>query len=197
MITVYIDFKCPASYLAFHPTLSLAKRLEVDVFWKPFRTRQSSIPREREEETRGEAHRRIRAVQRRRTHKHYAALRGLEMNFREDPGSSDAALAALTLNLGSPLEYVRAAFEAYWKSGASLADVPTVVKLLQTSGNSDSANVLVEALRGFNEFQTNAEEQGIFIAPTYITGEHIFVGREHLPLIEQTLLQVRSRGSTT
>ena len=190
MITLYIDFKCPASYLALDPTLALAKRKGVDIFWKPFRSRQSAIPPEREGETRGETHRRVRAVQRRETHKRYAVIGGLEMNFRDDPGTSDAALAALSLDVPNPLGFVREAFEIYWTSDADLNNVTTVAGLLSATENPVPEKSLRGAHETFEDYQSQSEDDGIFITPTYIIGGHVFVGREHLPLIEKTLMEL-------
>lgn len=185
MLTVYLDFKCPASFLALHPIFDLVAETGIEVTWKPFRSRQTKIPGWHDDETRGETHRRVRAIQRRDTHKHYAELRGLEMHFRDDPGSSDAALAALTLELKNARRFVRTAFKFYWMSDFDLNDEARVLGLLAASGNFFERDELKAACEAFEDYQTQAEEDGIFTTPTFKLGDQIFVGREHLPLIKR------------
>ncbi|MEZ5997144.1 MAG: DsbA family protein [Hyphomonas sp.] len=189
MLSLFIDFKCPASYLALDPTVDLASRLGVRIDWHAFRRRQERLPAARADETRGETHRRVRAGQRRATHLKYAGLRGLEMAFRDDPGDSDAALSALNCQLADPLAYVRRAFRAYWVDGADLNDGQTVLSLLAESGNSVAPSELETALAAFDAHQTQMEEDGIFITPTYRIADQMFVGREHLPLITRLMEQ--------
>ncbi|MCA8900999.1 MAG: DsbA family protein [Hyphomonas sp.] len=189
MLSLFIDFKCPASYLALDPTVALAARHGTGISWQAFRSRQEAIPAERADETRGETHRRVRALQRRATHSKYAGLRGLEMAFRADPGESDAALSALNCHLADPLAYVRRAFRAYWMEGADLNDAQTVFSLLEETGNPVGQGELAAARAGFDGYQTEMEEAGIFITPTYRLADQTFVGREHLPLIGRLLEQ--------
>ncbi|MCA8903505.1 MAG: DsbA family protein [Hyphomonas sp.] len=187
MLSLFIDFKCPASYLAFDPTVALASHLGTRVDWHAFRSRQDRLPAERTDETRGETHRRVRAGQRRATHLKYAGLRGVEMVFRDDPGESDVALSALDCRLADPLSFVWHAFRAYWVEGADLNDAPTVLSLLEKTGNPVRRIELETAVASFDARQTQLEEDGIFITPTYRLADQMFVGREHLPLIERIM----------
>ena len=187
MIVAYVDVKCPASYLAFAPIMDLAARSGVDIDWKPFRSRQSSIPDEHRDETKGERHRRVRAIQRRETHLRYAAVRGLTMDFRDDPGETDAALAALLCGLDRPEAFLEQAFQAYWDDDVDLNDDEQVRALLRKSGNTGVAERFALERTDLEACQTDTEEVGIFFTPTFVVGDQLFVGREHLPLIEAIL----------
>ena len=187
MLTVYIDFKCPASFLALRPIYDLMADTNVEVNWKPFRSRQPTIPEEKENETRGETHRRVRAMQRRATHQRYALARGVDMHFRDEPGKTDTALAALNLDLANPRRFVRTAFKFYWMSDYDLDDENRVTSILAASGNFLEQGQLRAARDELEDYQIHTEENGVFITPTFILGEHTFVGREHLPLIKQML----------
>lgn len=186
---LYIDFKCPSSYLALRPTLALSEQLGVPIGWHPMRSYQSPLMDEKPHEEVGQRHRRVRALARQKTHQLYAQVQNLSLNFRNPPTNTDMALAALCL-LGDdgidPLPFITAAFEAYWTGDADLNDARSVAALsgapdLQNGDDSDGASARLEAAL------SEAEEKGIFTSPTYVVSEQIFVGREHLPWIRELL----------
>ena len=79
MLTVYIDFKSAASYLALEPTLALARELGVAIDWRPFRTTERRpVPTRVADASVTESHRAARERSRRAMDQHYAMLRGLE-----------------------------------------------------------------------------------------------------------------------
>lgn len=187
MLTVYIDFKSPASYLAIMPTLALSERLGIGVNWRPFETAELEIPGMNGNNAVGESHRKVRSQSRRAIHMKYAAVQGVELRFPEMPGATGLALGVLAGLKGDPLNYIRAAFDAYWTGHANLDDPDTVAALLIGSGyetgNLDG-NTSREALA---QAQAVAEEQGVFEAPTYVLDDQLFIGREHLPWIEESI----------
>lgn len=187
MLRIYIDFKSPAAFLAMKPTLALQEKLGLTLEFLPFRTSQWAIPDEKNEETRGEAHRRVRALARRDTHLKYAALQGAPMTFRDEPGETDAALAALLHVQSSPDKFISAAFAAYWTGQADLND-PAVVRALMEAGGCDPSEFdLEKRLAELEAVQRDAEEVGIIDAPAYVIDGQIFIGREHLPWLEAAL----------
>ncbi|WP_417595602.1 hypothetical protein [Parasphingorhabdus sp.] len=185
MLTVAIDFKSPASCLALEPTLDLARETGVQIDWLPFSIRPFSIPEEQPNETVGERHRRVRALSRRDTWLHYAAVQGRDMHFAETPAGSDAALAALASIDGDPVPFIRAAFAAYWSEQADLDDETVVAALLSSVQkpvpDPQSAGEKLLSIR------VRAEEYGIFESPSYIIADQLFVGREHLPWIRSLI----------
>ena len=187
MLTVYIDFKSPGAYLAIAPTLALAKRLSLSIAWKPFRTIEREVPKLGQEETVGESHRRVRAASQRALAVKYAAHQGIDLQFPPMPGSTDLALGVLAGLEGDPLPFIRGAFNAYWAAHANLDDMAVVHALLQDSGVA-YAGSLADARAVMDEAQAHAEEAGIVDAPAYVIAEQIFVGREHLPWIEEIAL---------
>lgn len=184
---VFIDFKSPAAYLAFKPTLALADRLanahQVDetINWFPVPTKQGAIPKIQDDEDRGTTHRRVRAIARQNMHLHYAKVLNLPMQFRDTPGNTDLALAALETLSGDKERFIEAAFNAYWTSEADLSDPATVQALLtETECSADLTNPEAALDQAFNRSQTN----GAIDAPAYVVRGQLFIGREHLPWIE-------------
>lgn len=183
MLTVYIDFKSAQAYLALKPTLALAERLGIGLNWQPFRTVERDVPKLGDDETVGERHRRVRAASQRALAIKYAAHQGLDLVYPNDVGASDLALGALSLIEGDRLAFIKAAFEAYWVRHEDLDDPELVSRLLASSGAK--LKDLSAARDALSNAQAIAEEAGIVGAPAYVIAEQIFVGREHLPWIEE------------
>ena len=184
MLTVYLDFKSPAAYLAMTPTLALADRLGLATTWKPFRTVERDVPKLGKEETVGESHRRVRAASQRALAIKYAKQQGIDLTFPEKLGASDLALGVLTTIEGDPLPFIQGAFDAYWRDHADLDDLQIVQDLVHKTGTQMSAK-LSRSRDLLDAAQDQAEEAGIVGAPAYVIAEQIFVGREHLPWIEE------------
>jgi len=187
MLNLYIDFKSPTSYLAIKPTLGFIERTGTKANWHPFATLERDLPEQTSTESVGESHRRVRAEQRRATHVKYAALQGIELRFPHPRGTTDLALGALATLEGDRLPFIKAAFEAYWIAHANLDDAATVAALLSHNGY-DAANFDEHALRMLQTTaQKEAETLGIVEAPAYIIADQLFIGREHLPWIEEII----------
>ncbi|MEM8917503.1 MAG: DsbA family protein [Pseudomonadota bacterium] len=187
MLTVHIDFKSPAAWLAIRPTLALAEKHDVPIAWKPFPTFERPMPDLPEKASVGETHRKVRAESRRRIFRKYAALQGLELNFPEVPKGTDLALGALELISGDRTAYVEAAFKAYWQDQADLNDPETVTSLITHSVAEPFAaeqSACAEALASATE---SAEADGIVDAPAYQIADQMFIGREHLPWISEII----------
>ena len=184
MLTVYIDFKSPASYLALEPTMALAERLAMAVTWRAFRTVGRDIPAQGTDESVARTHHRVRAEAQRATHIRYAGIRGIDLRFPPVAHDTDLALGVLCEVRGDPVDYIRAAFSAYWESHLDLNSERVVRDILQSSGVSHGG-VLSAALATLDRVQGEAEAEGIVDAPAYVINQQIFVGRQHLPWIEE------------
>ena len=190
MIHLYIDFKCPAAYLALKPTCALCGELGIPVNWHAIRSYQSPLIQEKADEEVGERHRRVRALARQKTHMLYAEIQNLPLQFRNPPTNTDMALAALSLLSESgadPLPFVTAAFDAYWTGDADLNDAAVVAKLSGAPTFPDNDENGYDVHTRLEVALGQAEENGIFTSPTYVVNEQIFVGREHLPWIGELL----------
>lgn len=188
MLTLYIDFKSAGAYLALQPTLALADKHGLAIDWRPFKTAQREVPPRGDNETVGESHRRVRAASERAVAIKYAAHQGIELRYPVPHGVTDLALGVLACLEGDKLSFIEAAFEAYWTDHADLNDPDTVTALIAESGAS-LIGELASARDSLTEAQEAAEEAGIIGTPAYICAEQLFVGREHLPWIEELVLE--------
>ncbi|MEO0548434.1 MAG: DsbA family protein [Pseudomonadota bacterium] len=189
MLTVYVDFKSPASYLALQPTLALIARYGVETTWRPFQTVERDVPAVKAVEEVGERHRRVRAQSERQTHERYAEVQGIELQFRSPPTPTDLALGALAMLKEAQGPFMQRAFEAYWSTDADLNDLDCVHALL-TAVDAATDQVSEHALRNALQVsQLKAEDKGVVDAPAYVIADQIFIGRQHLPWIEEILQQ--------
>jgi len=100
------------------------------------------------------------------------------------PGVTDLALAVLVEFEGDPLPFVQAAFAAYWEDHADLNDLEAVRQIIARSGIAYTVD-LNTARKSLDLAIQQAEDAGIVGAPAYVINDQIFVGREHLPWIEE------------
>lgn len=187
LLTVYIDFKSPASYLAINPVLSLVERHDIALVWKPFRTVEREIPHSTDNASVTQMHRRVRAVSQRALHQKYAAYQGINLQFPESAGNTDLSLGALALINGNPLPFIKAAFRAYWIDHADLNNPSVLTPLIaETTGDGLTFDEQ-RCIDAVESSQIKAEEAGIIDAPAFIIQEQLFVGREHLPWIDEII----------
>lgn len=184
MLTVFIDFKSPEAMLAITPTLDLADRLQLQVTWHPFLTKARDIPILGKTETVGESHRRVRAASQQALAIKYASLQGIDLQFPAKASDTDLALAVLADLDGDPLPFIRAAFDAYWTAHADLNDRSVVQDIIAQTTSHYTGDFDVAAAR-LDAAMDHADQVGIVGAPGYLIDGQVFVGREHLPWIEE------------
>ena len=186
-IDIYIDFKSPAAYLALAPTRELLKRTGAHATWHPFNTRLSTIPEEKAVENKGEKHRRVRAIARRDVHLLYAGVQNLPMVFQDQPFEAQLALAVLQ-DLNKDVDrYIDAAFKSYWQDQQDLNNPDVVAALLQDLQLDMPVPDIQTVTRVIDEASDTAQNQGVIEAPAYVVADQVFIGREHLPWIEELL----------
>ncbi|EED30488.1 hypothetical protein NOR53_654 [gamma proteobacterium NOR5-3] len=194
MLTAYIDFKSLPSYLALKPTLALALRHHVAVDWRPFVTREREIPGESHDAALSKRHHEVRMASQRSTDLMYATLQGMELSYPETAAEADLALAALALMDGDKTAFVQTAFDAYWQRHADLNDKGVVESLLSAAGCNLELSVAT-ARSALADAQSAAQDSAVVDAPCFVVATQLFVGRQHLPWIEECLLAELAKAS--
>ena len=187
MLTAYIDLKSPASYLAIKPILSLVERHSIAVAWRPFRTSEREVPTVTDNASVAKMHRSVRATSRCAIHQKYAAYQGINLQFPESIGNTDLALGALALISGDPLPFVKAAFAAYWTDHADLNDPAVLAPLISETIRESFAFDKKKFINALESSQAEILELGIVDAPAFIIQDQLFIGREHLPWIDEII----------
>lgn len=195
MIGFAFDYANVASLLALEPTCALADELDIDIEWLPLPTpaRDAPLP-ERDDETVGQRHTRVRAEYFANDTARYACWQGIEVNRDADGVDSTVACAGgLWANRhGVARDYNRHLMREFWAGRLDIEDGDAIASVLRDSGAP-----------GFEGFDFAAElaahrdsvrGRGVFMLPTFLVGDEIFVGRQHLPMIRWLLTDRVGRG---
>ncbi|MGK0221491.1 MAG: 2-hydroxychromene-2-carboxylate isomerase [Limisphaerales bacterium] len=182
---IYIDFKSPQAYLALKPTLALATKLGLVIEWCGFNAPQSVLIEQSANEDKGAVHRRVRAHARRAMHLHYAKIQAVPMRFPDRVTKTDAALNVLeALPRTERTAFVQRAFNAYWVESLDLNDLSVISSMLEEIGQDVANQEMLELWEG-NEVAQSVD--GVVDVPAYVVQDQLFIGREHLPWIEELL----------
>jgi 2-hydroxychromene-2-carboxylate isomerase len=182
-LTVFVDFAAPAARLAITPTVGLAHALGIVPDWRPY-----PIARRDAMDARGDRaarHARVRADYRRAEQAWYAAAQGVALEA--PPGPAWAANAALLWanRQGVGQAWVERAFDAVWSGRLDPDDGAAVATALAGCCSVEGFErwLAHEAEQALEASRTEALLLGAPEVPAYVVDTHVFVGREHLPMI--------------
>jgi 2-hydroxychromene-2-carboxylate isomerase len=192
--TVYIDFKNPKAYLAIAPTRALEQELGVRLRWRGLNLPAQKTPDPAPDETTSQRHFRTRAEYNQLEIERGAARQQLRLGtvLRD----LDTTLASIGLLLaeqcGCAAPYIDQVFAGLWSGeggagGLDVTSVDALDELLASLGARDFLDFLPNGRRDQATVEETAEQQGIIGVPGYSIGEHVFIGREHLPLLRGLL----------
>lgn len=190
--TVYIDFKNPKSYLAVAPTRALERELDVGLRWRGLNLPAQRTPDPAPDETTSQRHFRARAEYNQLEIERAAARAQLVLRSGGKVSRDlDTTLASVGLlwaeQCGCAESYVDQVFTGLWQGALDVTSAEVLGELLSTLGASGFADYLPAGRDEQTAIQETAEQQGIIGVPGYRVGEHVFVGREHLPLLRGLL----------
>jgi len=196
-LVVYIDLKSPYAFIAIGPTRAMAAAAGVSVDWRPFTIDipsylgSASVDRQRrvtESNRSAEQWTGVRYAY--RDARRYASLTGKTLRGTEKIwDSSPAAIAMLwSKRQGSASldRFLDEAFRVFWRRELDIEDLAVLESTLREAD--------VEA-DGFSEYATGAGrtlhdtlneaafDAGVYGVPTYLVGDEIWFGREHLPRV--------------
>ena len=182
MITAYIDFKSLDCFLALSPVLKLAAECGTPVSWQPYRSKERALPTQVASESVTQTHHRVRAESEYRLQQHYARLRELDIDPRRGQIDTSAALGWLASLEGDTSSFVSRLFTAHWIDHTDIND-PTFLEALSASCGLMKMRNTVD----LDSIEREAEDRGLFDAPTFFIEGQMFMGRAHIPLMRQLL----------
>jgi 2-hydroxychromene-2-carboxylate isomerase len=188
MITAYIDFKSLECLLAIKSILQLAADCETPMSWLPYRTKERALPTQVANESVTQTHHRVRAESERHLHQHYADLRGLDIDPSRSQIDTSTALLWLASLEGDTSSFVSRLFAAHWIEHTDINDLRFLKKL-----TTDCGLTKVRIAVDLHSIERDAEERGLFDAPTFFIEGQMFVGRAHIPLMRKLLTDIRSQ----
>ncbi|MEM8661426.1 MAG: DsbA family protein [Pseudomonadota bacterium] len=201
-LTVYIDFKSPYAFLAIEPTRLLGRELGIEIDWRPFVLDIPSYLGSAKLDSSG----RVATAERTPNQwsgvkyayydcRRYANLRG--MTIRGTVKIWDTQLASIGMlwakraSYEALQRYIDAVYVPFWKRELDLEDYSVIASVLSACDIDCAGFPAFVSEEGSQEnlaLQENAFDAGIFGVPTYVVGEQVFFGREHLPRIKWHLL---------
>jgi 2-hydroxychromene-2-carboxylate isomerase len=187
-IRVAIDFKSPAAYLAIASTRALEARLGRAFDWLPVSVPPLNRPKPPAAgEDRGARHRRIRAEYRANDLRRYAAARGLDLgDIYRETDTTAASLGLLWLCRQAPAlagDYVTRVLDRIWREHAE-ADLAFVEQSLAERANGFRVYAAGDGTGELESIRAKLAADGVFDTPAYLLAGDVFIGRQHLPMVE-------------
>jgi len=200
-LTVYIDFKSPYAYLAVEPTRRMAEELDIPINWLPFVLDIPSYLGSARLDKSGEVAEHLRSKEQwsRVKYGYYDCCRYANLRSLTICGTVkiwDTNLAAIGMlwarRQGDEIlqRYIDGIYIPFWKRELDVENIAVVQVLLGDAGaivNGFKTYAQGEGAEKNQLIQQNAFERGIFGVPTYVLGDDIYFGREHLPRIRWQL----------
>ena len=204
-VIVYVDVKSPYAYLAIAPTRALERELGLAFEWRPLTLDIPSYLGSARADKRG------RVLESRRSPaqwhavryayrdaKRYARARGLELRGTQKIwDSSIAAIGFLYAKAQGRAvldAYVDRVFERFWKHELDIEDA-AVVEAALAEASADTAGFAAylagPGREAHDALQAALHPAGIFGVPSYVVGDELFFGREHLPAVRWLLTGAR------
>lgn len=200
-LIVYVDIKSPYAFVAIRPTLALERELGVQFDWRPLTLDIPSYLGSAEKKkgkvvaSKGRSQRTWNAIRYSyRDARRYAERQGLILKGTEKIWDSTLpnigilwVMQTARKRLG---DYFEAVYPPFWRRELDIEDIAVVENCLSEAG--------VDAT-GFAAFATGAGREqhdalqpqfhpnGIYGVPTYVLGDDILFGREHIPYIRWAL----------
>jgi 2-hydroxychromene-2-carboxylate isomerase len=187
-VRVAIDFGCAASWLAVEPTRALERRLATTFEWLPFPTVVSTLPRVKVTGgDRSARHFMLRFQYIADDLRRYAASRGLEIDeVVRNVETEAASLGLLWIGRQRPDlagDYVAQIFDRIWRENAA-PDLAFVEHALGPTSSGFRAYADDAGPLDLDATRQALASEGLWNVPGYLAGGEIFIGRQHLPMVE-------------
>jgi 2-hydroxychromene-2-carboxylate isomerase len=196
-LAVYIDLKSPYAFIAIEPTRAMAAALGVLIDWRPFTLDIPSYLGSARLDERGRVASSERTPQQwtgvryaYRDARRYASLRGKTLRGTEKIWDSSLAGIAMLWAKQQGVEiferFIDDAYARFWRRDLDIEDALVLEASLGRSGAE------VDGFRAYatgagrvahDALNRDAFDAGVFGVPTYLVGDEMWFGREHLPRV--------------
>ena len=200
-LIVYVDIKSPYAFVAIRPTLALEKELGVQFDWRPLTLDIPSYLGSAEKKqgkvvaSKGRSQRTWNAIRYSyRDARRYAERRGLILKGTEKIWDSTLPNIAILWVMQTARDKLGAYFEAvyptFWRRELDIEDITVIESCLNEAGVDASGFAAFAGGDGREQhdvLQPQFHPNGIYGVPTYVLGDDILFGREHIPYIRWAL----------
>lgn len=200
-LIVYLDVKSPYAFLAIGPTLALEAELGMTFDWRPLTLDIPSYLGSAQKKdgavvaSSGRSDRVWRAIKYAYMDaRRYAERQGLVLKGTEKIWDSRLANIAIlwvaTQDRAKLGAYLDAVFRPFWRRELDIEDLAVIEDCLVASGVDPAGFAAFAAGAGLathDALQAQLHPCGIYGVPTYVLGEDVLFGREHIPYIRWRL----------
>ena len=196
-LAVYIDLKSPYAYIAIDPTRAMAAALGVKIDWRPFTLDIPSYLGSAKLDEKGKVASENRTPQQwtgvryaYRDARRYASLTGKTVRGTEKIWDSSLAGIAMlwAKQQGAELfdRFVDVAYQRFWKRDLDIESIAVLESLLVKTGlrvDGFADYAIGAGRREHDELNNVAFDSGVYGVPTFLVGDEMWFGREHLPRV--------------
>jgi len=198
-LEIYFDCSSPWTYIGFHNVLEMAKRIGVEIDWKPilvggvFNAINPSVYEGRAKPVKVKARYHLKDMQ------DWARLAGLEIKFPPSvfPVNSVKVMRACIVLKpeGKLVDFARAAFELYWSEDRDISEDVVFGEICTRAGvQADALTARIQVPEIKDQLRANTDEliaRGGFGSPTMFVGNDMYFGNDRIVLVEETLKRLR------
>ena len=200
-LIVYLDVKSPYAFVSVKPTLALEQELGLQFDWRPYTLDiPSYLGSARKEkgkvvESSGRSPKIWNAIRyaymdaRRYAELQDYTLKGTDKIW--DSSLANMGILFVNLHFRDRIpDYLEAVFPPFWRRELDIEDINVIKDCLKTAGvdSSDFQTFVSRAGKQMHDHILDHRfEAGIYGVPTYVLGNDVFFGREHLPYIRWVL----------
>jgi 2-hydroxychromene-2-carboxylate isomerase len=196
-VIVYVDVKSPYAFVAIKPTLALEQSLGVQFDWRPLTLDIPSYLGSAKKENGKVVESKNRSQKTWALLKHaysdarrYAGRQGYILKGTEKIWDSSIANMGISWvvekNRQCLPQYFEAVYPAFWRRELDIEDIQVVEQCLVRAGvESTGFDIYVEqeGRKQHDDLQNQLHSSGIYGVPTYVVGDIVLFGREHLPMV--------------
>ncbi len=200
-LIVYLDVKSPYAFVSVKPTLALERELGLQFDWRPYTldipSYLGSARKEKGEvvESSGRSPKIWNAIRYAYMDaRRYAELQGYTLKGTEkiwDSSLANMGILFVNLHFRDRIPaYLEAVFPPFWRRELDIEDINVIKGCLQTAGvdSSDFQTFVTGTGKEMHDHILDHRfEAGMYGVPTYVLGNSVFFGREHLPYIRWVL----------
>jgi 2-hydroxychromene-2-carboxylate isomerase len=200
-LIVYVDVKSPYAFVAIRPTLALEAELGLQFDWRPLTLDIPSYLGSAEKKkgkvvaSKGRSQRTWNAIRYSyRDARRYAERQGLILKGTEKIWDSTLPNIGILWVMQTARdrlgEYFEAVYPPFWRRELDIEDIAVVQTCLRQAGVDAEGFADFAAGVGrdlHNQLQPQFHPNGIYGVPTYVLGDEILFGREHIPYLRWAL----------
>ncbi len=200
-LIIYIDIKSPYAFVAIRPTLALEAELGLQFDWRPLTLDIPSYLGSAEKKkgkvvaSKGRSQRTWNAIRYSyRDARRYAERQGLVLKGTEKIWDSRLPNIGILWVMQTARDrlgaYLEAVYPPFWRRELDIEDISVVEGCLSFAGVSAAGFAdFVSGTGGaqHDQLQPQFHPAGIYGVPTYVLGDDILFGREHIPYIRWAL----------